>query len=60
MSRRFEPPFYKLPPNMAIPQFIFFPEIPAFALADFFDNIAPIKYRINTKINSLAKLLIHF
>ena len=49
MCRRFEPSFYKQPPYKAIPHFSYFFRTHCF-WQDFPDNIAPVKYRINTKI----------
>ena len=47
------------PPFMVIlPPFIFF-QTPCF-WQDFSDNIAPMKYQINTKINSCGKVIFSF
>ena len=48
------PPLYGKAPYMTIPPFYLFSE-PRFR-QDFFDNITPMKYWINTKINSCGKV----
>ena len=63
VCRRFQPlPSIDKPPYMAMPIIplpplflIIFP-IPPF-LERFFDNIAPMKYRINKKLNSWGKFI---
>ena len=52
-------PFYRQPLCTAIPPFLSFFRSLCF-WQDLFDNIAPMKYQINAKINSCGKVIYSF
>ena len=67
MCKRFDPPpFYRKPTHPLYghppPFYLFFPAplIPPSFWRDIFDNIAPLEYRLNTKINSCGKVISSF
>ena len=55
VCRRFEPPFYRHP-LYGHPSFLYYLQTSCL-WQDFSDNIAPMKYRITTKINSCGKVI---
>ena len=56
VSRKFKPPSTGNSPSIQ-PSYPFYLFLESTLLAIFFGKIAPIKYRINTKINSSGKVI---
>ena len=59
VCRRSEPLFYRKPPLYGYPPFLYFFQTHCF-WQDFSGYIAPMKYQINTKINSCGKVIFSF